>query len=72
MNIILLAAVVSSSLAHPGTLNSPPNGVEVAMMCMKTGEQSSGMNKICYYNCAGSNAAITVSATELCPLTINN
>lgn len=43
-----------------------------AMTCFKSGEQVSGMNKICYYNCAGSTAAITISAVALCPLTIQN
>jgi hypothetical protein len=41
-----------------------------AVMCFKSGEQSSGMNKICYYDCLGSPAAITIGATQLCPLTI--
>jgi hypothetical protein len=40
-------------------------------MCFKTGEQISGVNKICFYNCAGSDAAITVSVSQLCPLSIN-
>ena len=38
--------------------------------CFKTGERTAGMNKICYYDCLGSEAAITVSSVELCPLTI--
>jgi hypothetical protein len=38
--------------------------------CFKSGEQTSGMSKICYYNCLGSPAAITISSVELCPLTI--
>ncbi|EJB04818.1 hypothetical protein Rleg9DRAFT_3677 [Rhizobium leguminosarum bv. trifolii WSM597] len=46
--------------------------VQTAMMCMKSGEQTSGMNKICYYDCMGSTKAITVRATDLCPLTIND
>lgn len=45
---------------------------EVAVMCMKKGEYTSGMNKICVYDCLGSDAAITVGAVDLCPLTINN
>src|ERR1700730_7509306 len=32
------------------------------------GEQMSGMNKICYYDCLESAAAITIGAAELCPL----
>lgn len=71
MNILLIAAVVSSSVAVPGTLKQTDTNIETAMMCMKTGEQAAGMNKICYYDCLGSGAAITVGATDLCPLSIN-
>lgn len=42
-----------------------------AVMCFKTGEKISGMNKICYYDCTGSEAAITISSVELCPLSID-
>ena len=41
-----------------------------AVVCFLKGEQTSGMNKICYYDCLGSAAAITISAVELCPLSI--
>lgn len=40
------------------------------LTCMKSGEAVSGMNKICYYNCLGSAAAITKEAVSLCPLCI--
>jgi len=33
-------------------------------------EKVSGMNKICFYDHMGSEVAITISATSLCPLTI--
>ena len=46
--------------------------VQMAAVCFKTGERTSGMNKICYYDCMGSEAAITIGAVELCPLSINN
>ncbi len=42
-----------------------------AVTCFKTGERTSGMNKICFYNCLGSEAAITIGAVELCPLSID-
>lgn len=45
---------------------------QLAATCFKTGERTSGMNKICYYDCLGSQAAITVGAAELCPLSIRN
>jgi hypothetical protein len=38
--------------------------------CFKKGEVTSGMNKICYYDCLGSEAAITISSVSLCPLNI--
>lgn len=40
------------------------------VVCFLTGEQMSGMNKICYYDCLGSAAAITIGAAQLCPLSI--
>lgn len=45
---------------------------DIAAMCFKSGEQSSGMHKICYYNCLGDTVAITISSVSLCPLSINN
>lgn len=38
--------------------------------CFKTGEEMATQNKICYYDCLGSRAAITIKAVELCPLSI--
>ena len=45
--------------------------VDVAATCFFQYEQTSGMNKICFYDCLGSSYAITVSAVSLCPLSIN-
>lgn len=42
-----------------------------SVMCFLKGEQISGMNKICYYDCLGSINAINVSSVALCPLSIN-
>ena len=57
-SILLLSMVSPSMVANSATT------------CFKTGEQTSGMNKICYYNCMGSTAAITISSVSLCPLSI--
>ena len=51
--------------------SSNPNIQKVAT-CFFKGERTSGMNKICYYDCMGSEAAITISNVSLCPLSINN
>lgn len=34
------------------------------------GERMAGLNKICYYNDMGSTVAITISAMDLCPMSI--
>lgn len=41
-----------------------------AVTCFFTRERTSGMNKLCFYDCMGSEAVITIKATELCPLNI--
>jgi hypothetical protein len=64
--ILLALAVLGSQ--EPAPRSERP---QLAVTCFQTGEQSSGMNKICYYDCLGSQAAITVSSVQLCPLTIN-
>ncbi len=71
IKIIFLALTMATILGSPVNLNrldseDCPRGI----ICFKTGERISGMNKICYYNCLGSEAAITIGATDLCPLSI--
>jgi len=41
-----------------------------AQACFLQGERISGMNKICYYRCIEGEVAITIGATQLCPLSI--
>ena len=43
-----------------------------AVTCFKKGEYTSGFNKICIYNCLGSDKAITIKNTQLCPLSIQD
>lgn len=42
-----------------------------AQACFLSGEDTSGMNKICYYDCVSGKRAITVRATQLCPLSLS-
>jgi len=68
---VIVTAILSAQSQPPAKQSRiPEKPIQVAATCFKTGEQTSGMNKICYYNCLGSTAAITVSAVQLCPLTI--
>lgn len=36
--------------------------------CFYNSEVISGLNKICYYDCISGTRAITIDATDLCPL----
>jgi hypothetical protein len=44
---------------------------EIAMVCFYDSQETSGMNKICYYNCLGSLAAITLGFADICPMSID-
>lgn len=37
--------------------------------CSYRGEQASGFNKVCYYECTGSAYARTIPVTDICPIT---
>lgn len=39
--------------------------------CFFDYEQTSGMNKICFYECLSGTRAITIDALAFCPLTIS-
>ena len=71
-SLFVLAAIVifaDGNQPPSSPLQVPHN--QVAVMCSKSGEQVSGTNKICYNNRPGSQAAITISAVQLCPLSID-
>lgn len=42
-----------------------------ASACFLSGETTDGMNKICYYDCVSGKKAITVRATQMCPMRIS-
>jgi len=56
----------TGSTSASGGLLSPG-----AVSCNKTGESTSGTNKICYYNCMGSTKTINVGSMQFCPININ-
>lgn len=63
----LAGAMAGAGRAAPAQSVHSPQPMRTT--CFKRGEYSSGMNKICNYNCLGSAYAMTVSVAELCPLT---
>ena len=64
-----LEALSTAPLDEHKSQNPPP--LQLAVTCFKSGEQTSGQNKICFYDCLGSRAAITIKSFQLCPLNIN-
>ena len=64
---VATSAATGQEISTQKSLTKP---MRVAFICFKTGEKVSGMNKICYYDCLGSEAAITISSVQLCPLSI--
>jgi len=67
MRIVLALAVVLMPAAAfaeqaPATARSKVPGV-----CTKSGEQVSGLTKVCYYTCARSEGALKVTTYEACP-----
>ncbi|HYD26944.1 hypothetical protein [Brevundimonas sp.] len=77
----MAAALAAGMLAGPAldqTARSPASGaragdpalVRVQMVCSHRGERISGMNKICYYDCGGSEASQTVGSADLCPISM--
>ena len=58
--------------AIDGRSNSQFGGYSASQSttCFKSSEWTSGFNKNCVYNCLGSEAVQTISATSLCPLSI--
>ena len=50
--------------------NLTAESYQIAGTCFASGEQTSGMNKICYYDCTSGTVAITIKSYKLCPLSI--
>lgn len=55
-------------IASQPSHQSAPN-YSTGTACFYTHDVISGMNKICYYNCAGSGHATTIGAAQICPIT---
>lgn len=64
------APQLAASTAAAAEERAPKRDVDFALVCFATGQQVSGIIGICYYNCAGSAAAITISIAQVCPISI--
>jgi hypothetical protein len=68
MRIVLALAFFTASasaIAEEAPRTAKPS--RVPLLCTKSGEKVSGLTKICYYSCAKSEGAMTVTTYEACP-----
>ncbi len=68
--ILALAILAISATANAQQLNLSSRSRSPISVSVEG--NISGMNKICYDDCLGSSAAITVKSYELCPLNIES
>jgi hypothetical protein len=64
------AAVTERTPVQMGRVLHAP-GQKVATTCILSGQQPSGTNKICVYECGGTTVTETVSASSECPQSVN-
>lgn len=66
-----ISALVMATSLSTATTSAPPVSPAPQAMCMATGEQTSGFNKLCYYDCLGSAHVVTQSSVSLCAQSVN-
>ena len=65
---------VSQGLSRGESVTNALGGVSSStskVQCFKTGERVSGTNKICSYNCMGSETTTNIASTRICPMSID-
>jgi hypothetical protein len=66
--LFVLAALSGSSPDHS---YAPDTRSRLALACEFIGDQVSGDERICTYNCVGSHVTQSVKVTEICPPSID-
>lgn len=66
----LVVALATAASIPSAVASSPAFAPAPQTMCMATGEQTSGFNKLCYYDCLGSAHVVTQSSVSLCALSV--
>lgn len=67
MLVLALTVFTVSASAIASESPDPAKPFKVAIVCTKSSQRASGLTKICYYDCAGSEGAITVKTYDACP-----
>ncbi len=70
MRAVSLTIAVAAFAAWQGGTPRPPVPTRLAVACLYKREQETNKNKICFYDCAGGETAITIGAGRACPLSI--
>jgi hypothetical protein len=55
-----------------GGISSGSTSSSSSISCFKINERTSGTNKICSYNCMGSEVTRNIKSTQICPMSIKN
>jgi hypothetical protein len=64
---LVLAAFTVSAPAIAEESQHAAKPPRMALICKKFSERTSGLTRICYYDCGGSEGAITAKTYEPCP-----
>ena len=70
LNAFLVLATLGLDAPAGGAGATPPDEMakaESEASCSKYGERNSGVTRICYYDCRGTIAEISVPSATLCP-----
>jgi hypothetical protein len=68
MRMLLALAIFAVSV--PAKAEETPRSAKpskMSMFCNKSSQQTSGLTKVCYYDCGGTEGAITVKPYDACP-----
>jgi hypothetical protein len=67
---MMTLALTVFSLSASSITAGPPETIEplrISLVCTKSTQKTSGLTKICYYHCGGSEGAMTAKPFESCP-----
>jgi hypothetical protein len=67
MRTVLAFAILTMCVSAVAAESSLAKKFKVTIICRKFGDRSSGLTKVCYYDCGGSEAATAVNLYDECP-----
>lgn len=67
MRTVLALAILTICASAVAADLREANKFKVTLICTKFGDRSSGLTKVCYYDCSGFEAATAVNVYDQCP-----